>query len=41
MEYAIEVVLSDESRYTIYRTLKEVATLNVSVYDTIVVSGVK
>ena len=30
VEYAIEVVLSDESRYTIYRTLKEVATLNVS-----------
>ena len=30
VEYAIEVVLSDESRYTIFRTLKEVATFNVS-----------
>ncbi len=29
-EYAIEVVLSDESQYTTYRTIKEIANLNVS-----------
>ena len=30
VEYAIEVILSDESKYTVFRTLKEVATFNVS-----------
>lgn len=29
VEYAIEVSLSDESTYTVFRTLKEVATFNV------------
>ena len=29
MQYAIEVVLSDESRYTIYRTMKEIAYFHV------------
>lgn len=29
VEYAIEVELSDESKYTVFRTLKEVATFNV------------
>ena len=28
-EYAIEVVLSDESQYTVYRTIKDIATFHV------------
>ena len=29
VEYAIEVVLSDESQYTVYRTIKDIATFHV------------
>ncbi len=30
MQYAIEVVLSDESQYTTYRSIKEIANFHVS-----------
>lgn len=33
VEYAIEVTLSDESQYTIYRPIKEIALFHVSPWN--------